>query len=210
MPTPDRHQQLHRRVTVGVLLQLFFDPRYPRVQALNLDRQLQAKLGHGCSSSDSSHASRFFDHNHQPEQVVSRSTGDLVLGPHTVEARAGGRRSAIAAHVHVGRAPVEPCSRAGAYQLLRIHAIVLAFGTVDQPQLPRMRHRHVMRQRPELLVQMPIAAGGLVADRERFLQLSQTIDHGGAWSFELNLFDGSAAGVENAQRRLTRVNIEPT
>jgi hypothetical protein len=93
-------------------------------------------------------------------------------------------------------------------QLLGVHAIVLTLRAVDQPQLARMRHRHVSRQRPQFLVELAVAAGGLVADREGLVQLPQMIRDGRSRSFELNLIDRAAAGVENAQRRLTRVNIE--
>jgi len=103
--------------------------------------------------------------------------------------------------VWIGEAPP-------AQSYLRIDAIVLALRAVDQPQLPRMSHRHVMGQRPELLVQMPIAAGGLVADRERLIERSQPIDHRRARAFELNLIDGAAGTVENAHRRLFGMNVQ--
>jgi hypothetical protein len=42
-----------------------------------------------------------------------------------------------------------------------------------------------------------------VAEAERLVELSQPPDDGRAWAVDFKTIDHAAAGVENAQRRLT-------
>jgi len=142
--------------------------------------------------------------------VLTQHPANLVLAPHDQSEHALSQQdqTSPAAYVdtwHAHRRDHVQQQQLG--QLLGVDAVVLAFGAVDQSQLARMGDRDMMRQRPQLLVEVPVSARGFVADVERLRELSQPIDDRRAWAFNLNLVDRSAAGVENTQRRLTRMNV---
>ena len=68
-----------------------------------------------------------------------------------------------------------------------VDAVVLAFGAVDQPQLGRVGDGDVVGQRPQLLVEVAVAAGRLVADAEGLVELPQPIDDRRPRALDLNL-----------------------
>ena len=143
--------------------------------------------------------------------VLTQHAADLVLATHHLAHHPLAQHDQRAPRAHVDRGDVhrrDHVQQEQLGQLLRIDLVVLALALVDQPQLPRMRDGHVMRDGPQLLVQVSVAAGGLVADRKGLIELPQPVDHRGARPFELNLVDRPAGGVENAQRRLLGMNVQ--
>src|SRR5262249_35458965 len=62
-------------------------------------------------------------------------------------------------------------------QPLGVVAIVLVLGAEDQPQLTRMRHQDPRRQRSQQVVEVAVAATGLVADLEAIGQALEDLHH---------------------------------
>jgi hypothetical protein len=138
--------------------------------------------------------------------VLAEHAADLVLGPYQLRKHALSQHDQAPPGPHVDVRDVhrrDHVQQEQLGQLLRVDAVVLAFGTVDQPQLRRVGNGDVSRQRPQRLVEVAVTAGRLVADAERLLEPPQPLDDRGARAFKLNLIDRPAGGVENAQRRLT-------
>jgi hypothetical protein len=142
--------------------------------------------------------------------VLAQHGADLVLGPHHLRHHPLSQddQRPPGAHVHVRHVDVrDHVQQQELGQLLRVDPVVLAAVAVDQPQLRRVGDRDVGGQRPQRLVEVAVAAGRLVADAERLIELPQPLDDSGTRTFELNLIDRAAGGVANAQRRLTRMNV---
>src|SRR5262245_16735693 len=92
-------------------------------------------------------------------------------------------------------------------QALRVVAIVLVLGAKDQPQLTRMRHHDACRQRPQQVVEVALAATGLVADLEAIGKALEDAQHllDAAYPRAVGHLPGLAQG---ADRNVLRVDVQ--
>ena len=93
-------------------------------------------------------------------------------------------------------------------QLLRVGTIVLVLRSEDQTQVAGVSHHDPIGDDTELVIQPAVAAGRLVADAERVIELPQPLHHLPGVALDRLPLHQAAGRAEDANRCRSLMNVQ--